>query len=483
MNEQTLNLIDKLCNYYIDIGVAPGIAIAIVEGGNVLMKNVYGIQSTLNKKPLNYDTLFQMASVSKFITAHVLAKFTNEWETKIKSIWPDFTLDNQTLSSMITLKDCLSHRSGIVNDHSGDVQENFGYDLVDIINFMKYTKTDVDYFRNIFKYQNYMFTLGTYAILDKLGVSIFDAYDNFFNLLEMFDSTINQQVFIDSDNVALPHVLAPLHFPMENEGDYYKYVYEKCHKFGPNQKYWNPLLLTKTGNQIPSGGVICSLNDLTNFLLFLLDENQDIISTDNIQKIRTPAISISQTVSYGLGCFISADTYSHTGVFAEGIDTAININPNKNFGFVILVNCFPSPISSILTNVILGLTDIDKVVVPYWSQICSLINYIQKPSGVSVSDHIQINKKFYNNFYGEISINGDYISLGKLAAIPILWTDYSSGKFMVKTLDNNNLTGFFSLDGDILTTKIGNIDIHYSSNKINNIIDDQEKSINHSLPY
>jgi CubicO group peptidase (beta-lactamase class C family) len=80
--------------------------------------------------PIDADTVFQLASVSKSIASTVVAVLVSQhkvsWDDRIADIDPDFKLSNASVSKKVTIRDLLSHRSGLPTS-AGDELEGLGF--------------------------------------------------------------------------------------------------------------------------------------------------------------------------------------------------------------------------------------------------------------------------------------------------------------------------------------------------------------------
>src|SRR3954464_12014040 len=74
----------------------PGLAIAIVKDGKVVVMKGYGVRDLETKKPVNENTLFMIASNSKLFTGTALAQLDADKKLslndKIIKYFPDFRL-------------------------------------------------------------------------------------------------------------------------------------------------------------------------------------------------------------------------------------------------------------------------------------------------------------------------------------------------------------------------------------------------------
>ncbi len=58
------NIVEKMRQYHV-----PGISVAVIHNGNVHWSNSYGTTDLQTKDPVTHETLFQVASIGKVITA------------------------------------------------------------------------------------------------------------------------------------------------------------------------------------------------------------------------------------------------------------------------------------------------------------------------------------------------------------------------------------------------------------------------------
>ena len=98
----------------------PGAAIAIVRDGQVVYEGTFGVRDVLSAEPVTRDTLFEAASLSKPITAHgALMMVQDETLSLSKPLaegLPVPWLSQEHEAMAITLRDVLSHRSGLGNN-------------------------------------------------------------------------------------------------------------------------------------------------------------------------------------------------------------------------------------------------------------------------------------------------------------------------------------------------------------------------------
>ena len=115
---------------------APGMAIAIVHDQQVLFVGGMGKRKLGEPAAVDAHTRFAIASLTKTFTAAAVLTLVEEGklslDAPVKDLWPALTLSDPTVTSQLTLRDILSHRSGI--DESADLLwTSTGYDRSEVL--------------------------------------------------------------------------------------------------------------------------------------------------------------------------------------------------------------------------------------------------------------------------------------------------------------------------------------------------------------
>jgi len=96
---------------------APGLGLAIVKDGEVLLSRGYGIKSVLTNNPVDEHTVFQAGSTTKAFASMALALLVDEgkvgWDDPIIKHVPELDLHEDYVEKNMTIRDVLSHRSGV----------------------------------------------------------------------------------------------------------------------------------------------------------------------------------------------------------------------------------------------------------------------------------------------------------------------------------------------------------------------------------
>lgn len=100
---------------------APGLSLAIVSNKNVSSQG-FGLASLDPETPCTPDTIFDIASSSKSLTAAAVGLLVEDdekyqavkWDAKMHDLLPeDFVLNKDSFTEEVTVEDILSHRSGV----------------------------------------------------------------------------------------------------------------------------------------------------------------------------------------------------------------------------------------------------------------------------------------------------------------------------------------------------------------------------------
>ena len=155
-----------------DSGV-PGISVAIVFQDEVVYAKGFGVRSVDAADPVDTDTVFQLASVSKSLASTTVSTLvtTGEvtWDDQVVTHLDDFEMIDPWVTREVTLRDCFSHRTGMYGT-AGDDLESLGFDRSAIIHQMRYLNL-TGKFRQTYSYSNFALTSGAEAAAEAVGVT------------------------------------------------------------------------------------------------------------------------------------------------------------------------------------------------------------------------------------------------------------------------------------------------------------------------
>lgn len=109
----------------------PGASVAVVEDGKTVFLKGYGTRRVGENAPVDENTVFQIASVTKTVTAAALAALVGEgkldWDDEVITHLPEFALYDPYPTRHATTRDLLAHRTGLPA-FSGDLLGEVGFD-------------------------------------------------------------------------------------------------------------------------------------------------------------------------------------------------------------------------------------------------------------------------------------------------------------------------------------------------------------------
>ena len=95
----------------------PGMAVAIVKDGKIVVAKGYGVRKLGDPTPVDEFTMFGIGSNTKAFTTAALATLVDEgklsWDDPVYQRLPGFVMYDPYVSHEMTIRDLLTHRSGM----------------------------------------------------------------------------------------------------------------------------------------------------------------------------------------------------------------------------------------------------------------------------------------------------------------------------------------------------------------------------------
>ena len=351
----------------------PGMAVAVVHGGKTVYAKGFGVKDVRNGDKIDPDTVFQLASVSKPLSATVVAHQvgTNAigWDTPIVSKLPWFALSDPAVTPMVSVGDMFSHRSGLP-DHAGDLLEDLGYDRRYVLDRLR--QLPLDPFRISYAYTNFGLTAGAEAVAVSAGKSWEDLADEvLFRPLGMASTSYRFADYAARPDRAVGHI---------HVGGRYE-----------------PLYIRDADPEAPAGGASSSVNDMTRWLIMVLangsHEGKQIVDPKALLQAVTPQIVSSPATEpamrsgfYGYGFNVSSTSgarmeLSHSGAFELGSGTNVVILPSADVAIVALTNATPAGVPEALTAEFADLVQFGEVREDWYKLYSDIFNQMEQPTG------------------------------------------------------------------------------------------------------
>ena len=313
----------------------PGVALAIVRDGKTYTKG-YGVQSLDGREPVDSKTLFAIGSSSKAFTAAMLGMLVDEhkiaWDDPLTKVMPGFEMYDPWVTREVTIRDALTHRTGL----AGDLGEfalwySSGLSRDEIVHRIRYLKPAYS-FRSTFDYNNLMVLAAGQVIPAVTGLS-WDRFlnDRLFVPLGMSDSSSSTRALTGKADVAQPYE--------EIDGKLRRIPYREIDNIGP------------------AGSINSNVTDMSHWVQMLLDggtyANRRLLSASTVAQFFTPQTIMplespwtlfapaSNFLDYGLNWLVF-DYHGHKMVQhagnIDGMTAMVSLVPDLHLGIVILTN-------------------------------------------------------------------------------------------------------------------------------------------------
>src|SRR5437899_8888529 len=202
--------LEKLAQKQIQENALPGLAIAVVFQDKAVDAKGFGVRDTSSKSPVDADTVFQLASLSKPIGSTVVAELVGEgkitWDSKLSVLDPTFAMFDPWVTREITSRDMYAHRSGLP-EHACDLLEDLGFTRAEILHRLRYQRPSSS-FRSHYAYTNFGMTEGAIAAAKTYNVEWENAAEQkLYRPLGMSATSSRYAYFMARRNKALGHVL------------------------------------------------------------------------------------------------------------------------------------------------------------------------------------------------------------------------------------------------------------------------------------
>ncbi|PFG20557.1 serine hydrolase [Serinibacter salmoneus] len=396
-----------------DTGV-PGAAVAIVTGDEVLYTGGFGVRDLTTGEPVDAETVFQIASVSKSVGATVVATQVTDgvvsWDDPSHTYLPELELSDAWVSEHVTIGDLYSHRTGLPHA-AGDLLEDIGYDRTEILQRLVYQPLNP--FRTSYAYANYGTTAGGEAVAHAAGTTWEDlSQDALYDPLGMTSTSSRHVDYEAAANRATLHMYL-------GDGEF-EHVAER----DPDP-------------QSPAGGVSSTASDLALWLQLLLNDGvgpqgQELIAPEALQPAITPqsfsapaSVPQARSGSYGYGFNVGVTAggqpkLSHSGAFVIGTGTSFVVLPGLDVAVVALTNGGPVGAAEAITASLADLAEYGEVTrdwaagygalfEPYHAPVGDLAEQDPPADAAAPQDLATYTGAWENDYYGEavVSVAGE----------------------------------------------------------------------------
>ena len=312
-----------------------GVAVGIVKDDSLIYAKGFGVRAVGKPDAVDDRTVFAIGSNSKFFTAVAAGMLADDGklslDDKVTKHLPWFQLYDPWVTREFTLRDAMSHRSGLGRRGDG-LWYGTPYSRDEIIRRVRYLAPNTS-FRTEFGYQNIMFLTAGQALAAAAGTSWDDLMrDRIFQPLGMTSSNTSVRSLAAMPNVATPHDLTgtmtrPTAIPYLD-----------------------------IDNVAPAGSINSNVQDMARWMRFVLADGsfggKQLLKRETLLDITSPHTIAQRVVAdtavpsthfnlYALGIGVSdlhgVKVLRHTGGI-DGMLSYVAMVPERKLGIVVLTN-------------------------------------------------------------------------------------------------------------------------------------------------
>lgn len=315
-----------------------GLAVAVVKDDALVYTEGFGEREKGSGALVDADTLFAIGSNTKAFTAAGLGILVDEkkvaWNDPVIAHLPWFQLYDPWVTRQITLRDLLSHRSGL--GRRGDANwYATDFSREEVARRIRHLRPSAS-FRSEAGYQNTMF-LAAGLVTEAVTGTSWDEWtkSRILRPIGMDRSRTSVRELVGMDNVASPHETL--------DGE----IVAVPHR--------------NIDNIAPAGAIVSSVREMALWMRLLLGngdfEGKRILSEDVVREMMTPNIMYplpptanklypsTHFSTYGLGLglrdYRGRLVATHTGGI-DGMLSQVLLVPEEDLGIVVLTNTSPS---------------------------------------------------------------------------------------------------------------------------------------------
>ncbi len=354
----TLGDIDSVIEAQLKDWKVPGLSIAVVQDGKVILSKGYGLRDVEKQLPVTPKTLFAVGSVTKSFTVTVLGTLAEEgkleWDKPVREYLPKFRLHDPIATEHMTVLDLVTHRSGLPRH---DLLW-YGASLTrqEMFDRLKYLEPTAE-LREVWQYNNLMFMTAGILASEVSRTKWEDLVrKRIFAPLEMTASNFSVNDSQKTENFSQPYLeikekvekvpfknideIGPAGSINSNVEDMIKYVQMHLSKGKYGEKGEKKIIAEATATRMQTAQMVTPGGD----------------------GPFTEVMSLGYGMGLGIGAYRGHKVVSHGGGI-DGFTSSLTFMPYDKIGIMILSNRSGTPLPGIISrNVydrLLGLEPID----------------------------------------------------------------------------------------------------------------------------
>jgi len=312
-----------------------GIGVGVVVNDKLVFAKGYGYRDYEKKLPFTSATVCPIASNTKLFTAVAAGMLVEDgkltWDKPIRDSVPTVRFYNDQLNNTVTLRDMLSHRTGVTRHDTIWYKSDFT--RKELFDRLKYLEPQ-EPMREAFLYNNLMFAAAGYMIELQSG--------------KRWEDFVREKILNPLDMKSTGYSISD----MTHQPDFGVPFTEKRDSF---ELYKIPYYEDIEG-VAPCGAIASNIDDISHWLIALMNEGKykgrPVLPAAVLKATLDPAIALPNTLTESLGYWeilnsaygMGRQTASYRGHLLTfhggdlpGFHSQVSFMPREHFGVIVLV--------------------------------------------------------------------------------------------------------------------------------------------------
>jgi CubicO group peptidase (beta-lactamase class C family) len=323
----------------------PGMAVGVVHGDSLVYARGFGVLGLEDRRPVDENTLFGVASTTKAMTAAALGLLVDEgrvhWDDAVFDHLPEFRLADPWVTGQVTIRDLLTHQVGVGRMTGNRLRYLPDRTREEVIYRMRYHEPEAP-FRSRSVYSNVMYMVAGEVIRAASGMS----WDDFiatrlFEPLGMARSNTTIDAIVEGENAAWPH--------QEIDGEVVPIPRRNFDVVGA------------------SASVNTSIHDMARWMRLHLGEpgvldGHRILSDSVMRAMHSAQVALAGSsfengtfrgygLGWSLGEYRGRATAQHGGA-TDGMNTHLVLMPSEDIGVIVMTNTFNSLMVAVANRIL-----------------------------------------------------------------------------------------------------------------------------------
>jgi CubicO group peptidase (beta-lactamase class C family) len=309
----------------------PGIAIAIVKEDQVIYKKGFGLRDVEKRLPVTPDTHFAIGSSSKAFTGMSVMMSVDDKKVSLedapRKYLPYFQMRDSEIDSRITVRDLLSHRSGL-------------------------PRTDMIWYTGVLNSQEAIRAACSAVPTAKLGEKF--QYQNVMFLAA--GEIVAKAQKMRWQEFVRKRIFLPLGMKQSNFSPKEMYSlpdYALGYDYDTVAKAPKHLKMRDASNVAPAGAINSNVNEMSQWIRLMLNRGvfngKRLVSESSFEELVKPQMAMSPKVGYGLGWMLrewNGHKIAEHGGNIDGFNAHVALMPDQKLGFVLLTNVSASSLGA-----------------------------------------------------------------------------------------------------------------------------------------